>query len=230
MLAYATGPHDAAIVWKEAHGRVAIACLAIAIHVALILFLLRDHLSFTVPAPREVTLLLPVSAPPVPRKTGHAPPRAPRKIAPPPVISLIRRLNAPGAITPQQPQAIPSLNSQMFGCAPETLDALSQEQRAQCNGTAAIPQRNDTVDYADHTNRSRGAARWARDRARQNAPVLLPCASNQGIGVSIGTLICVGNGLINGFDVESMPSYADKPDTYKPPDTINPTKPRDPRD
>ncbi len=74
--------------------------------------------------------------------------------------------------------------------------------------------KDDSVDFADHTNRVRDAALWARQKARKNGPALLPCASTQSIyaTLSTATLACLANGAINGMDLDARPMYGDKPE------------------
>ncbi len=99
----------------------------------------------------------------------------------------------------------------LFDCAPENLIKLTAEQRAQCAIASAGMKPNDSVDYADHTNRSRYAAHWARGLARKQQPLLLPCASPEGVGFGLGTLFCLAKGLTDGFDTDNQTGYGDKP-------------------
>lgn len=104
------------------------------------------------------------------------------------------------------------LNLSLFGCEPDHIALLSPQDRAKCPSVAAASRDRDkdAVDYTDHTDRSKYRALWARGRDRKNQPALLPCASPQGIGVGLGTLLCLAKGLSGGFDLDNQPGYADK--------------------
>jgi hypothetical protein len=60
-------------------------------------------------------------------------------------------------------------------------------------------------DFLAAPERSQNADQWLRDRDRRNAPLLAPCWG----GLSLATVSCVEKGLVNGFDLENQPSYAD---------------------
>jgi hypothetical protein len=107
-------------------------------------------------------------------------------------------------------------------CGLESEARLTLQGRAQCAAAEHQNPGNDTVDFADHTGRSQNAALWNRGRARKNAPLLLPCASPQGIGVGLGTLICLGHGLLHGFDLDNQPGYGDRPETVHIPNNGDP--------
>jgi hypothetical protein len=98
----------------------------------------------------------------------------------------------------------------LFDCRPENIAKLPVDERARCalSSTGMIP--NRSVDFADHTDRSRDAARWARGRARKNAPLLLPCANPKALTIGIGTALCLAKGVIDGFDVEGQKGYQDR--------------------
>ncbi len=105
------------------------------------------------------------------------------------------------------------LNQSLFGCEPDHIALLSAEDRAKCPSVAAASRDRDkdAVDYHDHTDRSKDREHWARGRDRKNMPLLLPCASPYGIGVSLGTLLCLAKGATEGFDPDNQPGYMDKP-------------------
>ncbi len=110
-------------------------------------------------------------------------------------------------------KALQGLGRALFDCRPENLSRLTPEQQADCASASSGMKRNDSVDFADHTNRVRDAALWARQKARKNGPPLLPCASTQSIfaTLSTATLACLANGAINGMDLDARPMYGDKP-------------------
>lgn len=123
----------------------------------------------------------------------------------------------PASFTPPPDTAIPQLdglNRQLFGCAPNQLAAATAQERAACASASLAPRYDPgATDYRDHTGRSKNAVQWARDRARKNAPLLLPCMSPQAMGVSLYTLYCLGKAAIEGkYDPRSEAGYGDMPD------------------
>jgi hypothetical protein len=116
------------------------------------------------------------------------------------------------------------LNQSLFGCEPDHIALLSAEDRAKCPSVAAASRDRDkdAVDYHDHTDRSKDREHWARGRDRKNMPLLLPCASPYGIGVSLGTLLCLAKGATEGFDPDNQPGYMDKPVIIHVPNTGDP--------
>jgi hypothetical protein len=208
--------------------RIAVAALVLALHAVLIALLLRATLSNAPPqsSSREQLTWLALRAPPVVQ--------APPKVETPTVharharVRTLSRAHAPSvpdyrSITfpPESTGAdLKGLHQFLFDCALDNQANLTAEQRTQCAQVAKTP--DDSVDYADHTNRSKGAARWARARDRKNQPLLLPCASPQSAGIGLGTLICLGKGLFNGFDLDEMPGYADKPTVIHVPNNGDP--------
>ncbi len=117
------------------------------------------------------------------------------------------------------------LNLSLFGCEPDHIALLSPQDRAKCPSVAAASRDRDkdAVDYTDHTDRSKYRALWERGRARKNAPALLPCASPQAVGVSIGTLLCLARGLSDGFDPDNQPGYMDKSEPIHVPNNGDPS-------
>ena len=99
----------------------------------------------------------------------------------------------------------------LFDCAPENLANLTPELRARC-AVASTNRSDDTGAVTNHASRSKNAVRWARALARKQQPPLLPCASPEGFGVGLGTVICLGQGIADGgFDLDAQPGYGDKP-------------------
>jgi hypothetical protein len=86
-------------------------------------------------------------------------------------------------------------------CWPVSLAGLTQVQAPQCLAFAP----DQIPDFLESLERSENAAEWLRDRNRRNAPLRLPCT----YGITPSTVLCVANGLLNGFDLRNGPSYAD---------------------
>lgn len=197
--------------WRKFAGAVAVVVL----HVAIIAVLLNGTIIHRIfkSEPQETILILR----PLPK------PEVKRVAPPPPARHLVPR------VQPQNPNANPlplaksdntSAQSkpgyQLYDCRTANLPKLTEEQRKACAKAQVGPKedKGDSVDFADHSDQVPGAARWAREKARKNAPPLLPCASNQSVfaTMSTATLACLANGAINGFDLDAQPGYGDKPE------------------
>jgi hypothetical protein len=114
-----------------------------------------------------------------------------------------------------------ALHGFLFDCAPENLNNLTPEERARCATASAGQKPDDSVDYADHTDRSRNAARWARGLMRKQQPLLLPC-----MPPGIATLVCVAKGISGqGIDLDAQPNYGDKPQDVHVPNNGDPPGP-----
>ncbi len=179
--------------------------------------------------PREIVLNLPVLTPePVAEPPPEPPPDAERRQDTAPDNPFVFT-PGPGAITVSPSQ--PSL--QGFGSALNcSSPTLSDEDRARCDRRLYGPPPGDSApDWRDRSATIPGAQRWAREKARNNAPALLPCMSPQAAGISLGTVLCVGNGLVNGFKPEDQPGYADAPPVeIHESNNGDPPRLRDPRD
>lgn len=108
--------------------------------------------------------------------------------------------------------SLSGLNRQLFGCTPDALASATPEQRSAC-ASASLGPRFDPhgMDYRDHTDRSKSAAQWARDRARKNSPLLLPCMSPQGFS-PLYTAYCLAKTAVTGkLEGESQYGYQDVP-------------------
>lgn len=160
-------------------------------------------------APLETILYL---SPPKPQIKPAVPARPQPKV---------RALPLPGrsaitvpAMKDNDAKALQGLGRALFDCRVENLSRLTPEQQAACASASSGMKKDDSVDFADHTNRVRDAALWARQKARKNGPALLPCASAQSIyaTLSTATLACLANGAINGMNLDAQPMYGDKPE------------------
>jgi hypothetical protein len=196
--------------WRKIFGTAAV----IVLHIAIVVVLLNATIIKGIfkPAPRETILYL--RPPPKPQVKLPAKPVVPpvRKTAPVAKLQSRPSSTVPNAAAPAE---VSGPASQGLDCRAANLPKLTDEQRAACAKAAVGPkQDNSDVDYADHSGEIPGAARWAREKQRKNAPPLLPCASNQSIyaTASTATLLCLAKGAINGFDPDSIPSYGDKPE------------------
>lgn len=195
--------------WRKVLGAVAVVVLHIAI-VAVLLNATTIRGMFK-PMPHETILLL---RPPPKPQVRHIEPPA-RRIVPTFKLQDFRGVTLPQ--TDENSKANASLGFQLFDCSIDNVSKLSEEQRALCAKSPTLPKPNDSIDFADHTDHVRDAALWARQKARKNGPMLAPCANNTGLGVGLGTLACLGNGLINSFDVDKMAQYGDRPNDFHVP-------------
>ena len=120
-------------------------------------------------------------------------------------------LSTPVPEIPTAP-SLSGLNRQLFGCTPDALASATPEQRSAC-ASASLGPRFDPhgMDYRDHTDRSKSAAQWARDRMRKNGPLLLPCMNPQAASLSIYTIYCLGKAAVTGKFDKDDPGYQDMP-------------------
>jgi hypothetical protein len=161
--------------------------------------------------PKEIilNLITPKAQPKIEEKKSPAEKPKPTREATPAFVP-------PATFTPPPDQSIPQLNGlnrQLFGCAPDKLASATAEERAAC-ASASLGPRFDpgATDFRDHTDRSKSAAQWTRDRARKNAPMLLPCMSPDGWS-PLYTAYCLAKTAVTGkLEGESQRGYQDKPD------------------
>lgn len=142
------------------------------------------------------------------------------KKAPAAKQKLIRALSSafvpPATFTPPATSTAPPLNGlnrQLFGCTPDALASATPQERAAC-ASASLGPRYDpgATDFRDHTDRSKSAAQWTRDRARKNAPLLLPCMSPAGFS-PLYTAYCLAKTAVTGkLEGEDQTGYQDLPD------------------
>lgn len=190
------------------------AILAIGVQLVLLAIFL-NHQTRPAAQHRETIVMLPIT------KFLQRPPSKPPKpetqkpqTSPPPMFAV------PNFKTPPKDQdKMKVMHGLMFQCGLGNLEKWSAEQRAQCAPLLGAITPKDTPDYADHTNRSHNAARWARARTRKNAPTLLPC-----MPPSPASLFCLGNGLSDGFDLDAQPGYFDRPRTVTVPNNGEPKR------
>ena len=192
--------------WTVDMRRTGAALAVIALHVLILaLFLRGTFYAARIAAPaREITVrLLPLPPPKLPEKVRPAPPIR--------VIVPLPHAQAPIA-TPQAPGgSIEGLHQYLFGCAPEDLDKLTPEQRAQCPMTFN-PGANAPDNVLNLPSRAHDAPHWQRALARKQNPLLLPCANAAGLPLTPQAVLCVVNGAINGFgDLDEAPGYGDPP-------------------
>ncbi len=176
------------------------------LHVGVIAALLNAfHLSGPpIASPREHIVWFRLAPKPLPAEKTEAPSKQRERVLSTPLrYPDYRKINLPPAIGDTD---LGALHGFLFDCAPQNLINLTPEQRAQCLTAGRKP--DDSVDYADHTSRSKNAVRWARALMRKQQPTLLPCMPP----LSLAALICLGKGAADGgFDLDAQPSYGDKP-------------------
>ncbi|HEY8947925.1 MAG TPA: hypothetical protein VIM56_03475 [Rhizomicrobium sp.] len=162
--------------------------------------------------PKEIILhLIAPKSEPNPEEKKKLPTAAPRTVREPAPAFV-----PPPAFTPPTTSTAPALNGlnrQLFGCTPDALASATPAERAAC-ASASLGPRYDpgATDFRDHTDRSRSAAQWARDRARKNSPLLLPCMSPDGWS-PLYTAYCLAKTAVTGkLEGESQRGYQDQPD------------------
>src|SRR5690242_8567511 len=146
--------------------------------------------------PKEIILRL-IAPKTAPKHNEKKSPAAKPEIAREPAPAFV----PPPAFTPPAESSSPPLNGlnrQLFGCTPDRLATATPEERAACASASLGPRYDPSAtDYRDHTDRAHQAARWARERARKNAPALLPCM-NPAAANPFYTLACLGKAAMDG--------------------------------
>lgn len=177
----------------------------IALHAAILILFLRAtfHMASFVPNVHEtIVRLLPLPLPKSPEQV-HPVPRIP-------VINSLPRTAAPLAPPPIKGSA-EGLHQDLFNCAPENLDKLTPDERAQCTAALA-PHGNEGGNVLNLPSRAHDAPHWQRALARKQNPLLLPCANRAGLPLTLETVTCVANGALKGFgDLDEAPGYGDAP-------------------
>jgi hypothetical protein len=152
---------------------------------------------------------MPESAPILPLPQLPPLPPAPSISLPPPMAA------EPPPQTPAPPD-LAGIGRVIFGCKPEDLATLTPEERARCTsaGLGTPPDEASLAAIAELAAEENVRFEYALLRKQQ--PLLLPCAG--GIGISLYTVLCLADGLINGFDLDSgkYPVYAPWPDENGP--------------
>jgi len=219
--------------WDNPHlvSRRAIGAAAVfALHLLAIIALMHI-VSQPVPIAQTVHELIFILTKPKPPETPKPEEQHAKKQETQPTLELSptvpRSYSFPGEEERKDAQGLSGLGDTLAGCDARNLATMTPEQRRRCTQSALSAKRDETgVDYHDHTNRSNNAVRWARGRARKNGPALLPCANPNAPAtafLSIGTLICLGKGAIDGgFDLDGAPGYADKPEIQHLPNNGDP--------
>jgi hypothetical protein len=206
--------------------RLGAALVVILLHAAVIALVLHTVVTprESSPSTREIilqflqrpTLTKPATAQPLVRLIAPMAPSRNTITTPPPTV------NGTG---------LQGLHQYLFNCALENLGLLTPEQRAQCASQALGPNPDETNSLRNLPSRALDARHWARGLARKQNPILLPCMSSAGIGVSPQMLVCLGKGAIKGFgDLDEGPGYGDAPPVeVHVPNNGDPVQPYSPR-
>ncbi|MBA2589694.1 MAG: hypothetical protein H0U98_13845 [Alphaproteobacteria bacterium] len=179
---------------------------------ALLTFMVRPQSSpfHMAPETRLLEMFINTARPPKPEAKKEAPASTPGPI-PQTVV--------PGEpFTPTVPIPAPDIRGfgqALVGCAPENLSNLDETQRAHCRKFGASGGYDPgAVDYADRIGKVPGAKLWARELARKQAPLLLPCANASKVDY-VYTGACIVANIANGFtfqkQYENQQSYFDTP-------------------
>ncbi len=182
--------------------RASAAFFVVLLHIAFIAIFLRTTWRHEpLAAPRELVLRI---LPPPPKAVEHATPVPMIR----PDITIPRTIPSP-IVTAPPAATLRGLNQSLFGCAPGNLDKLSPEDRANCLSAKPNVEEPNVLNLP---SRAHDAPRWERALARKQNPTLLPCANSAGLPLTLGTVFCTANGVINGFgDLDAQPGYADAP-------------------
>ena len=147
----------------------------------------------------EITFILPRlrEAP----KAGPAPRRIRPSAAVPAPNPQLPYL--PPIAMPPPAADLQAFGNELFGCAPETLDKLTPEQRTHCSGPAP----RGSAAATEPPSLVKDLPRREAELAARNTPARVPCASlrTQALGFSgqqttaIVDPLCALNGWLNGF-------------------------------
>jgi len=183
----------------DLHDRLPAVIITVLFHVAVIAVLLNAIPKYAVRKTSELEAIIALT----PQKT--TPPRtAHRATAGSTAISpYFYHYNPPPSV--QQPD-LQGLSLALSACGPENLGNLPPELREQCDriNTVLLAGR-DALPNAPHVKNAR---RWEAELLLKQTPQLLPCASPNGIGVSLGTLLCIADLIQNGYRPETTSHYS----------------------
>ena len=149
--------------------RIASALLVALLHLLIVLALL--HTVAAPPrsvSPREILIRLTRPAPPPP-STAPAPP-LPRLIQPAP--GNIQTV-PPSPMVPVPPLDLRGFGQQLFGCAPEALAGMTQEERTRCSTGLTRP--DDTASLMPRSH-VKNPERRAAEMAAKNTTAHVPCS------------------------------------------------------
>jgi hypothetical protein len=188
--------------------------LALVIHAALVWNLFTHIQLAEKPTDPTLTITLPMLTPrpePAPPVVAPESTEAPRLADVPPATEI----TPPPSFTWTPPQASPQsdlagIGRSLFGCRIENLAGLSADERANCSRAGLGAEPNDAAVAALAQVALVESAPFERALVRKQQPLLLPCAG--GIGISLYTVVCLADGVINGFDLDKYPVYEPWPD------------------
>lgn len=192
-------------IWDSREKLAAAAAVALlhAAFIAALLYAMTESEERRASREHEITLVL------VPREAAR-PPLRPR-----------RRTRRPAAIAPDYnyrftppvaPADLAGLNLALTACAPENWSKLSPEQTEACR-RIDIALAADPGAFGVHSD-VKDAKRWARELQIKQSPPMLPCASPNvsAFGIlNLGTVLCLADIVVNGYDPDKMEHYAAKP-------------------
>jgi hypothetical protein len=154
------------------HRRIASAAAVLVLHAGLIALFLQITVVKVAPrAERETILTLERLTVP---KTG-----AGKHGAGPRGVAIPQFWIAPPALV-----SPPAIGDVLFRCRPETLDKLSEEQRARCKLALGGPPGNRWTEYRRPTSDVQYAELWQKGIKDRETPVEVPCARVTGGGAS----------------------------------------------
>jgi hypothetical protein len=118
---------------------------------------------------------------------------------------------APNWMAPQSGRGVIALTNlgRSLPCNIINYDRLSEAEKQRClKSFSNVPPSQPYALTAREVERN---ARFTFALATRQAPLLLPCFNGGGVGVSIWTLYCFGDAIVNGFDTERpmFVTYAD---------------------
>ncbi|MES2253613.1 MAG: hypothetical protein V4559_01085 [Pseudomonadota bacterium] len=108
-------------------------------------------------------------------------------------------------VAPPPATDLQTFGNALFGCAPESRNNLTPEQRAHCSAFAAIPRDKDAM--AEPRSLVKDLPRRQAELTARNTPARVPCISFRSQALAAGHQdtggvvdpLCMLNGWINGF-------------------------------
>lgn len=187
---------------RDLHDRLPAVIATAAFHVAVVAALLNAMASYTTRHRREREVTITLAPEMLPKSQIRHAPGATRSGA----IShdQYRLYRLPPSLA-QRPD-LRGLNLALTACAPENWANLSPDIRDECRridvALAADP------NVLDPKYDVKDPSRWALELAIKQGPLLLPCASPDGLFVDLATLACIADMIENGYHPEKMQHYS----------------------
>ncbi len=117
-----------------------------------------------------------------------------------PRLNLLSMQNMHFYQTVTQPTGFSGLATALFGCPLDGQSIVTAETSKPClhQNVASIKYDPETFHRLDISH-ARYAQRWSYELGKEKGPLLLPCMNPSGLAISVGTLVCIGDLIVNGY-------------------------------